>query len=290
MKPKYLLAPRGEKRICCPFCGEKKYKCYLNKEKGVGHCFRCGKGFLLQKLKFACKKPLISTLLAKKKKLKEVVPKPLQKVSIFSSLCPEKVCSYALSRVTEEESRLYDFSSMPNIRKYKDRLILPVAAFQYFQGRAVNGEVPKYLNPLREEVQKRKSEVVWGVEYMQDVEVGVLCEGIFSAIAIPPPFRGVAILGKTLSPVQEKILISLSVRKWVVLLDPNAEKEAISIALSLSQYKEVGLVFLRQGDAATTKKEELSQLIKESITLSLKTLLQLQLISKEKSVIFPSLL
>ncbi|MGB9812464.1 MAG: DUF3854 domain-containing protein [Thermovenabulum sp.] len=34
--------PSGEIRICCPFCGDKKYHMYVNLEKGVYNCFLCG--------------------------------------------------------------------------------------------------------------------------------------------------------------------------------------------------------------------------------------------------------
>jgi len=33
--------PSDELRICCPLCGEDKYKCYINPKKKVFNCFKC---------------------------------------------------------------------------------------------------------------------------------------------------------------------------------------------------------------------------------------------------------
>lgn len=32
---------RGEVRICCPICGDDKYKCYINPDRHVFNCFKC---------------------------------------------------------------------------------------------------------------------------------------------------------------------------------------------------------------------------------------------------------
>lgn len=32
---------RGEYRICCPSCGDTKFKCYVNPDKGLFNCFKC---------------------------------------------------------------------------------------------------------------------------------------------------------------------------------------------------------------------------------------------------------
>lgn len=37
----YKLTTNGEYRICCPNCGELKYKCYVNPDKGFFNCFKC---------------------------------------------------------------------------------------------------------------------------------------------------------------------------------------------------------------------------------------------------------
>ncbi|MGB9867934.1 MAG: DUF3854 domain-containing protein [Bacillota bacterium] len=37
-------APNGELRVDCPFCGDRAKHLYVNPEKGLYHCFRCGRG------------------------------------------------------------------------------------------------------------------------------------------------------------------------------------------------------------------------------------------------------
>lgn len=34
-------AGEAELRVCCPYCGESKHKCYVNVDKTVFHCFKC---------------------------------------------------------------------------------------------------------------------------------------------------------------------------------------------------------------------------------------------------------
>lgn len=125
--------------------------------------------------------------------------------------------------------------------RFNGRLILPVYEqhqLTYFQARAMFGETPKYLNP-----RVPRGEVLFNAEMAAAAlrcnkpgspPVLFITEGAFNTMSVGS--NSVAIFGKTMSPVQEAMVLRMLTSLYpvraqvVVALDHGAEKEAVDIA------------------------------------------------------------
>lgn len=67
-----------------------------------------------------------------------------------------------------------------------------------------------------------------------------ICEGALNALTIGD--RGIATMGKVVSKYQLNELIKAPCQRYIILLDFDAQKYAIELALKLIQYKKVKLV------------------------------------------------
>lgn len=273
----------GDYRVCCPFCGEINFKLYVSLRVGTIHCFHCEK------------KGPVASLVKGNFKLSEVrkIRRPKftdmpEILPITSSFGSRKIWRYARSRLTEKEIYQHRLGFIDR-EEYQDRLIMPVTRdfrVSYFQARATwRGAKAKYRNPKRSEVFYGKSEVVFNLDWArEDLGLCVICEGIFSAIAIPSR-AGVAILGKTLSPVQEMLLLEKLFNEYIILLDPGAEEEALTMLERLMMCgANVKLGLLDRGDPADVSRSELEKALKEAVALSFSELFSLKMSLKlEKS-------
>ena len=59
--------------------------------------------------------------------------------------------------------------------------------------------------------------------------------------------RGIATMGKAISAFQVNELLKSPCERFIILLDPDAKKYAINLALKLVAYKKVKVVFLPEG-------------------------------------------
>ena len=148
-----------EVRFNCPFCvkhgktPDTKHHLYINTEKLVGHCFRCG-----EIVKFS-KDKIISTdsPVREIEKIKQkYVLKRLPKCTKLETDNPGY--EYLIHRfkklmsVEEIENRIDELNMMycvdERIKKHYSRIIFPVfyeSNLVGFQGRSIYGEEPKYL-------------------------------------------------------------------------------------------------------------------------------------------------
>lgn len=106
----------------------------------------------------------------------------------------------------------------------------------YFVGRIMDDTLPlpKYLHPAIGSFLFRKMELLWGLHrFRGSVDTLVLCEGILDAVH---GTNRVALLGKSLSEPQIRILKKLHPREIVFLFDGGTEKESTYAATKLMKY------------------------------------------------------
>lgn len=264
---KFLYAPRNERRINCPYCNEGSYKCYINTKLGLFYCFHCGKGGKLQWEDIEDLNRLV---------LKETEERQQEIINWKENFLPINKCSsviknYLISRIGEEKAYKFPFGEI-RIKDYLGRLAIPIDNFSYFQARSIKKEYPKYLNPFNNMGIKKKSEVIWGLEYLNFLLPVTICEGVFSAIAIPLSYQGIAILGKFLSNIQLERIKNLPNKKIIVCLDAGAEEEGWKMAQQLLPYKNTYVVFLEKGDPDENKKK-IRELLKKAKRITLKTII-----------------
>lgn len=93
------------------------------------------------------------------------------------------------------------------------------------------GAEPKYLNPPLQLCRKRKSHLLWGLHRLSHpLDRVVLVEGIFDAVWSQDRL---ALLGKTISPIQIQLLKRWVLDEITVMLDGDAHYAAAKVADTL---------------------------------------------------------
>lgn len=122
---------------------------------------------------------------------------------------------------------------------------------------------PKYVNPP---VAKTS---VFNLHRAYKADWVILCEGVLSAMAAGP--QGVALLGKTPTPAQIRLLVSLGLQEYVVSLDGDARKEAYTLCQTLLGHGcHVSMVDLPDGsDPDSLPRESYQQLLADRHVVSM---------------------
>jgi len=103
----------------------------------------------------------------------------------------------------------------------------------YFVGRNIIDVEPKYVNPPTGWFKHRKSDLLWGLHRTAASPPSciVLCEGIFDAVWGK---NRLALLGKTISQNQIKVVDQIGCSEVVVMLDGEAHREAVRVAVQIA--------------------------------------------------------
>lgn len=137
---------------------------------------------------------------------------------------------YLLTYLEERGLSRLDMSILrPHIGPDDSRIYLPLYELGYetpcmFIGRSISPCAPiPYLLPPAKRCLVRKSEVLWGTHRIKTIpkEI-VLCEGVFDAIWEP---NRLALLGKTLSRAQARIVFRIFAESVTFLLDGGTHEE-----------------------------------------------------------------
>ena len=230
-------------RYNCVFCDDDKYHLYVQFKKGVFHCHKCKTSGKLKDLK---RYPTSLSELKEKVNLavkggeeyrSEVDRIPLRLPVEFRHLTPSTGLPYRYlrdRRVTDEEMERYSIGYCSE-GFYGERIILPIYdkdELKYYVGRTYTNRIPKYLN-----AQSHRDQVIFKT-FDGAVKRAVVVEGIFGALRIGKVFPTIALLGKTMSEHQMK-LICQSTRRAYILLDPDAYGDTMQVAKRLNYYIEV---------------------------------------------------
>lgn len=241
-----------ELSIPCPYCpAHKESKLFVNIEKGVFNCFRCGYSGKIDKLSrqhpnlFSKIEDNISVSAFNRLKMYATVrPDAELDSSVLSELKTVRKIDesdphyeYLLGRGwTEEIISLYA-PLKTQTEKYKDRVIIPVVddnnKVVYFTARDITGlSKMKYTNPAKDKDFIFKSKTPVDTVYTEDA---FICEGIFDGFKLP---GGCSLLGKTLNKTQHSPLYKfLKSRKNVyICFDPGTEKYAERLAVEIDSW------------------------------------------------------
>lgn len=237
--------------MCCPLCGESRYRLYFNEFSGLWVCHNCGEsGGLASAKKFArdekqtiWKKPSYSAV---KTERRNEIPEFVE-----IEKAPFGARRYVFSRISQETAREYGVLFAPS-GAYWNRIILPVwapdGALLYFQARALSKRAePKYMNPRKVDVKRGKGDLIFNLDGARASGSCVIVEGWFDAVSI----GGVATFGKGVTEKQAEILANEGFDRYTVLLDFDALRESIRLCGELIRRgcRDVRVAVLEEGDA-----------------------------------------
>lgn len=142
-------------------------------------------------------------------------------------------------------------------------LIIPFyyqGKLKYYNARNVLGKGPRYNNPNKDISGLGKQFIIFNHDALDMYNSVFICEGALNALTMGD--RGIATMGKAISAYQINELIKSSCKRFIILLDPDANKYAINLALKLVAYKKVKVVFLPNGfDVNDLGKKETLKLV-----------------------------
>ena len=133
--------------------------------------------------------------------------------------------------------------------EYFGYLILPFythGKLTYWNARLVIGNGPRYNNPPKDVTGLGKEFLIFNSDALELYNSVYICEGVFNALTIGE--RAIATMGKSVSRVQVNMLIKSPVKRFILLLDPDAKSKAIELALKLIPFKPVKVVYLPDGE------------------------------------------
>lgn len=122
-------------------------------------------------------------------------------------------------------------------------LIIPFyyrGQLRYYNARNVIGKGPRYNNPDKDITGLGKQFIIFNHDALEMYRSVFICEGALNALTIGD--RAIATMGKVVSKYQLNELIKAPCQRYIILLDFDAQKYAIELALKLIQYKKVKLV------------------------------------------------
>lgn len=146
---------------------------------------------------------------------------------------------------------------------YFGYLIIPFyykGQLRYYNARNVIGTGPRYNNPNKDITGVGKEFIIFNYDALEMYRSVFVCEGALNALTMGD--RGIATMGKAISAYQVNELLKSSCERFIILLDPDAKKYAINLALKLVAYKKVKVVFLPEGkDVNDLGKKETFKLV-----------------------------
>ena len=273
-----------ETRYCCVFCDDTKYHLYVNKIKGVFHCFKCdAKGIYVndvnpaQKLASNLDKTIEranSIVKAKKYNLEDISTKNKKIKNLPSNTreLSKEALKYLENRnISSTVAKYYDIRMSLDGRS----LIFPIGAddddnCEYFVQRVMYPEPgeSKYLNAPWD----KGRTLFFSLTKNAYRDCLVICEGIFDAISVGRIYPDCALLGKVGTPEQIQRLAGKNI-PWtnlIVLLDSDAEIPAMRLRMDLmctAWNKNVLMATLPGGDPGAASIETIKEVVDNALVL-----------------------
>ena len=204
---------------------------YVNKEKQVFHCFRCGYSGRIEesmsRVPFALRPRSESQVFASREA-------ELRRMGIFplptdpQTRVQAEMLAYLRRRnINSGMIRMWCLHySVTGV--YGGRVVFPCfgeSGIEFFVARSIDGREPKTLFPPKGGIWPGKGGIVWGLDRIPSGGEVIICEGVFDAAVAP---GGVAILGKIISPPQVQ---AIGIRAGVIriMLDGDAFDAAMDV-------------------------------------------------------------
>jgi DNA primase len=112
----------------------------------------------------------------------------------------------------------------------------------YYNARRYMGGGPKYRNPAIEDFGIGKSLIMYNIDALGLYTTVYLVEGAINAETIGD--QGIATGGKKISHYQISMILKSDVKNVIILLDPDAIKDAIKVGLDMAYHKKLKLIEL----------------------------------------------
>jgi DNA primase len=263
---------RGWLQCTCPYCGREK-KFGINLKSMSTNCFRCGAkprpiellmeleqiNDYLEALHFLSDSRFdnefyvdyeeLPTYHAKDKDPYIPLPISFKNIKYGETFLAKKAREYVIGRgfsINELSQKGWGYCEKGEYRGY---LIIPYhdnGRLIYFNARNFLGKEPRYLNPLKGRGFALKPYVIYNGDILRYESQVFVCEGVINAETMGK--RAIALMGKSVSSYQSDQMIKSTATKFILLLDPDAVREAKSLAWKLMcNYKKVKLVILPDG-------------------------------------------
>lgn len=289
------LSTKGYYRGDCPFC-EGHYTFGINFDTGKSNCFKCdeGKTNLVGVVKFIANVKTFPEVVkalsmvddygfifkAKKEVEEEVVPLELPegytRIDMGSGEYHRLVVNYLVKQRGLRKSLLIDRGiGYSTTGHHADYIIIPyinMGKLVYYTARRFIGSGPKFKNPEQTKHGIGKSQVIYNQDALLLYNKVRLVESATNALTLGE--RGVALGGKSLSPYQKWLILKAPVERYDIILDKDAELEAVELALSIVEHKETKVVFLPDNrDVNQLGRKLANRLIRENTYKNRKDLL-----------------
>ena len=274
---KYTNNP-NEIHICCPVCGDTRYRLYINLNSGVIYCHNCQfKGSIARLIQYIeggsykdakellkdinkyislpidIESPVMEKLVLSLYNIaidKRPIPLPeeYQKILNTSNLMAKKAIKYLEKRgITKSQMELHNMGFC-SIGEYRNRVIIPITQegqVKFWVARSINpNDKLKEKSPSNKEYQYSKSEVIFNLDQaVKKFNSIVISEGIFDALSWGD--IGVSLLGKVLYNAQLQLILNYKDKLTegvYIALDADAVDSAIKIAEQLKNFFEVKLI------------------------------------------------
>lgn len=247
----------------CPYCG-RELKMGINLSTFRTNCFRCNahpspiqlamdvEGFTeYSELIKLLDNEDFTELTFKEDKVeiqgrKEVyLPEGFRNISEGRSQLARSMRSYIKKRGFSVEGLSKQGVGYCNTGKFFGYLIIPYTyhgVLRYYNARNVMGIGPRYNNPDKDTTGLGKEFIIFNHDALEMYESVYICEGALNALTLGE--RAIAMMGKAVSSYQINELLKSPVKRFTILLDPDAKLYAINLALKLVNFKRVKVVFL----------------------------------------------
>lgn len=145
----------------------------------------------------------------------------------------------------------------------------------YFQGRRYMGYGPKMHNPPEELYGVGKSSLIYNEDALFIYNKVYALESITNSLTLGDNTIGLS--GKTISPVQFSKIIMSPCQKVIIILDPDALKEAITMAMQMVHYKQLKVIQLpEEKDVNDIGKKATLELVKANEYMKYNDLMKLK--------------
>lgn len=242
----------------CPFC-HGSIKMGLHPSRNQAHCFKCGYNSNLTDFFLSVTNSSFNEAM---EILKDQEPiyytpdatltsyKPLVEKKVYCSMPPgfhllnegdNQISKSARNYIKRRgfnpqtmSSRGWGYCDSSN-SKYFGYIIIPFFEnfrLVYYNARLYMGYGPKYNNPTETEIGIGKSQLIYNVDSLKLYNTIYIAEGVFNAETWGN--NCIAFGGKHPSPFQINLLTRSKVKRFIILLDPDAKKEAYQLAIILS--------------------------------------------------------
>lgn len=278
---KEIVNPNSDEiRFNCPFCEDTNHHLYVNKIKGLYHCFKCGtsgkiwqdQGTLLDEFKKVSSKVAEFNLPLKRSK---AIIKSLPSSQLLftgQGYNPHQEIKYRAEMYMWSRN-LYERDCISNNigvctdrgSKYYGMILFPIDGTKYFVARNL-GKGPKYINaPWPKEASLFFPKSSPGKIFNLPFDL-YISEGVFDGLKLHKlPGISCSLLGKQATVKQLKRLASQGADRYIIVLDPDAFSYAVKLKLELSVLtdKPIKIAMLRDKDPGDSTVDELREALRD---------------------------